>query len=235
MIWANFRPKEEWGIYARAVVDTCIYGSEECDHEESAAIAQFLAIFNGDWRNWSAGGLKHYCKMGCICGGIPLHQLRIMAKVLFAKVVLGRKPQVPALSRWLRCRTTAQWFFLAFSVHGIYLHGSLVLYKLKGTQKQSLQKECARLQQNLSALVQTRPGNNNVESTAAGAFMLPDLPVCQIVRVRARKSADWVTNPSSPLNLAISLDATKPATHFSHWLFAQQRDILMQVWRTFSF
>ena len=174
--------------------------------------------------------------MGCFCNGASRADLGIMAKLLFCQVVLGRKPQVPALSRWLKCRITARWFYLAFSVHGLYLQGSVALYNIKGTRKKSLHKECQELQANLDALVQSSSsGAQDSNSSGANVFMLPDLPICQIVRVRARKSAEWVTDPSSPLNLAISLQATEPASRFSHWLFAQQRDSWFPWFIVFSF
>lgn len=181
------------------------------------------------------GGKEAWCifaRWDAFAGGASKKELRIMAKLLFCQVVLGSKPQVPALSRWMKCRATAKWFYFAFSVRGIYLHGSTSLYKLKGTKKKSLQTECAELQANLNELVQASssgPVSHQTDSSAAGVFMLPDLPVCKIMSVRARKSADWVCHPSSPLNLAISLQATEPATDFAHWLFAQQREPLLQV------
>ena len=184
-------------------------------------IGAFLALFNGDWQDWRTGGLWHFCKMGCRCGGASRSEFGARGKLLFCKLVLGRKPHVPALNRWLKCRITAKWFYLAFAVHGVYLHGSVELYKLRGTTKQTLQKECQSLQHELSALVQT---SSEPSAASVSAFILPDLPICKIIRVRARKSADWVTSRAAAVNLAISLESTEPATHFSHWLFAQQRE-----------
>lgn len=226
------RPDEAWAKYAHQVVDVCICSSDSTetflDSEElkdrNVKLSQFLAIFNGNWRDWTNGGFKHYCKMGCFCGGSSRQEVAVMAKLLFCQIVLGGKPVVPALNRWQKCRTTARWFFLAYAIHGIYLHGSISLYNLRGTKKSSLSKAYADLEADLAALVQASSAGPQEGGSAADAFTLPDLPVCKILRVRARKSADWVTAESSPVNLAISLVATTPASHFANWVFAQQRD-----------
>lgn len=230
----NARPLQEWLEYAKLVLKTSLeeervaddggeaFESDSDSESDKTLRDEFLAVFNGDWQNWSQSGLRHYCCLGCPCGGKQGKELGEYAKVLYCKLVLSRKPQIPALNRWLKCRTTSRWFFLAFSVHGIYLHGSQSLYDVKGTRKQSLQATCAALQSDLASMVQDAGGSG--EPSMASAFtLIPDLPLCKIMRVRARKSAEWVTAEYAGPNLAITLLATKPAYDLSHWLFAQQR------------
>ena len=228
----NARPLQQWLEYAKLVLNTSLEeervaddggAASSCESESDKTLREeFLAVFNGNWKDWSQSGLRHYCWLGCPCGGKQGKELGEYAKVLYCKLVLSRKPQIPALNRWLKCRTTSRWFFLACSVHGIYLHGSQSLYDIRGTRKKSLQATCAALQSHIASMVQDAGGSG--EPSIASAFsLIPDLPLCKIMRVRARKSAEWVTAEYAGPNLAITLIATKPVYDLSHWFFAQQR------------
>ena len=75
-------------------------------------IQTFLNIFNGDWKVWSPGGLKHHCSIRCSCGGMKGPELGSYAASLFTELVLCSRPPIPALSRWLKCSETAKWYVL---------------------------------------------------------------------------------------------------------------------------
>ena len=79
-----------------------LHGSE---HPESRQASLFLSIFNG---NWKSNVITHHCSYECPCKGS--RSLGKLAGEVFAEVVLGARPTVPALSRWLKCASTAKWF-----------------------------------------------------------------------------------------------------------------------------
>ena len=74
---------------------------------DAETLQKFLNIFNG---NWKSSIITHHCSVLCPCNGTK--NIGKLAGELFAQVILGARPVVPALSRWLKCAATAKWFML---------------------------------------------------------------------------------------------------------------------------
>lgn len=219
------RPNESWGRYADYGLNLCgdcdnqhdddasddEASASPCNQKESENVLAFKTIFNGDWRCWKPQDLRHYCVMGCKCGCKTEHELKTKAVLLYCTVVLGTRPKVPCLSRWVRCSMTTGWFLRAFLVHGIYLHATKALYNMQPNKSKN------PIHQDLGALV--------ADFAAEGeAWILPEMPECKIMRVRSKKAVEWVLSPEAPVDLAWSLTVTAPIDHFSIWLFAQQHE-----------
>lgn len=112
------------GTYARAIMDMSMESRIQKlkdlldaegtlgDQERSSLLARrfelFLCIFNGDWKDFERPW--HYCNMNCPCGGRRHSELIELAVTLYIEVILGSRPTVPALSRWLKCSKTSRWF-----------------------------------------------------------------------------------------------------------------------------
>lgn len=221
------RPDASWTEYADTIMKLCSVDGDSSDDEEPEhqkhsqkqnQLEAFRCIFNGDWRDCTTQGLVHYCSLSCQCGCRSLEQLKTKAVILYTSVVMGSRPKTPALARWMRCGTTSKWFMIAFGVHGIYKHATTSLYRMPQTKSSSYNVMGKSLHQIVSEL------NDNVGSDAASAFILPELPECKIIRVRAKKALSWVVCPETPPNLAISIHVTKPADHFAIWVFQQQKE-----------
>lgn len=187
----------------------------------------FKVIFNGDWRNWQVEGLRHYCFLGCQCGCRTELQLKTKAVTLYCSVVMGSRPRVPSLSRWLRCSMTAQWFLFAFAVHGLYLHATKRLYNMNP------QKQANPMRQNMRELIADL--GHDVGNAAGDAFLLPDLPETKIMRIRSKKAVEWLLGISTPSSLAIAVHVTDPVDSFAHWLFKQQSDTFLQFKSSYKF
>ena len=225
------RPRACWGQYAKAVLHRCssAHNDNDSDSDEEVASANgrkaataqaFADVFNGNWRDWTEEGLVHYCFLGCQCGCRTTEELKSKAASLFCIFVMASRPKVPALSRWLRCSDTTKWFLLAFTVHGIYMKATMAMYNLKCPKDNPIRQNMHQLVAAVNADVFTVSQNTD----AASAFLLPELPECKIMRVRAKKSSEWVLHPDTPCNIALSLHVTEPTEHFAFWLFKQQSE-----------
>ena len=89
-----------------------LQGTQEWRRKLDKRVEAFLTIFNGDWKDWTSGGLKHHCSVRCSCGGLKGPCLGEYAASLYIELVLSSRPPIPALSRWLKCSETAKWFVL---------------------------------------------------------------------------------------------------------------------------
>ena len=120
------KPDPSWRRYAEEVMKLADRKSKSPDSDGQSEGAQtqkqqqrrqlFFQIFNGDWRNHSPEGLIHHCHMQCPCKGMSQKDLGELAANLYVENILSARPQIPALSRWLRCADTCCWYLsLAFA------------------------------------------------------------------------------------------------------------------------
>ena len=145
-----------------------------CLHGGSAGLARklddLLTIFNGDWRS---SDLTHHCSLACACGCRNELEVKLAAVRLFSTIIVGCRPPVPALSKWLRCSQAARWFFLASAIHGLLPRGFDLLY---GVSRKQLRLACADLDADLRNRASST-GADVSEHTTGSAFTLPDLPL----------------------------------------------------------
>ena len=97
--------------FSKAMLKIAFSGRRKQDLDDDASMNKqtklFLQIFNGNWKSRS---IVHHCSFQCPCKGT--RDLGKLAGELFAAVALGARPVVPALSRWLKCASTAKWYLL---------------------------------------------------------------------------------------------------------------------------
>ncbi|CAJ1340642.1 unnamed protein product, partial [Effrenium voratum] len=207
--------------YAKSVVSLALPYLESLtavDDSAHSVLSQklqwLLVFFNGDWRSDT---ITHHCSVRCPCGSRSAQEAKQKAATVYVCIVLGSRPPVPALAKWLKCGQTARWFFLASAVHNLLQKSYASLYGV-GTHAPGLRDAIADLDSELTQLV--RAGD---AGAGAQAFMLPDLPVPKIARVRAMKSVSWVLSPDMLADVCVSIYSTRAAEHFAEWLMLQQR------------
>ena len=118
-------PDPAWAMYAHDVAKLTIkqlrsdlashkYDPGDLNHRRQR-INLFLSVFNSDWKS---PVLRHHCSMTCPCGCLPASDLAALAAELYVEIILGSRPPIPALNRWLKCSSTARWFMLLATVSG---------------------------------------------------------------------------------------------------------------------
>ena len=180
-----------------------------------------LVIYNGDWRSPTP---IHHCKLGCECKCESPAQLRLKAMTVFVAFVMGSRPAVPALSRWLKCVKTARWYWTTSAIHGLLQRGYEGLYGL------SHSAACEELTQEMKEFVEDGRGAlAPARDGAASTVFSAELPVPKILRVRALRSVTWLLSDSMLVDLCVSICSTRPAEHMLEWLFKQQHDLWLHV------
>ena len=207
--------------YATSVVELALPYLKTLDDLEgkpgiTAKRLQWLKlIFNGDWRSER---VVHHCHLGCPCGSRNGYEVKLKATAIYTSFILGTRPPVPALSKWLKCGQTARWFWMASSIHQLLQKGFELLFGLSQHRDASLRSACAELDKELASLVSA-----DETSAAQAAFMLPDLPLPKVIRVRALKATNWLLGEHTLVDLCIAICSTRPSEYFAEWLFAEQK------------
>ncbi len=176
-------------------------------------------MFNSDWRSER---IVHHCWLGCPCKSMSKKEVAMKAVAALIGLVFASRPAVPALSRWLKCSETSQWFLLASSIRNILPRSFKSLYGLHSKPTLPLQKACLELNRELRQIVQSSGNQGGVLEGSGDALFISEIPAPKVMRARALKSVSWLVGDSTLVDICISVCSTEPAEYLSAWLFKHQ-------------